>query len=509
MSTVSSPANSGPSPIKPILKSSTSGPSSSSSSSIPAKRPMLANPASPLRASPLASVEPPRKLQRVSTVKRAVPTAVAPSTQSSDTGVPTVDVSAGSKIPAASRQACLKPLYEAYVTLYSSFHSYFPHLAREHALAEEIEVYTKTNKLTYRQGMVNTLIAVKKREQPTSPDHKNVGTESEIRAKEKAQKKKVEAADLEDIIMTREQLILWGYIVDVPDGPGGDLPTSEGAEQVCERCQQNFVVKALGDGADEACTYHWARPYTMMANGEKIRTYRCCAMLHPSPGCTQGPHVFYEKKPEELHRRHAFSPSSEPPSTLSEDAVLDVAAIDCEMIYTTGGMHVARVSVVDGEGKKVLDEFVRLPDGVKVIDYITRFSGVTPDLLKSAVLDLHGIRQALRSYIGPSTIIVGHALENDLKTLRMIHHRVVDTCILFPHKGGAPYRRALRDLVSEKLQKMIQANSDSGHSSVEDAIATLDLVRYWIANVKSRRKRKVQTPETPPLSESPFKIVKL
>lgn len=48
--------------------------------------------------------------------------------------------------------------------------------------------------------------------------------------------------------------------------------------------------------------------------------------------------------------------------------------------------------------------------------------------------------------IDASTIIIGHGLENDLKTLRMIHHQCVDTAILFPHKAGAPYRRSLKEL---------------------------------------------------------------
>ena len=174
--------------------------------------------------------------------------------------------------------------------------------------------------------------------------------------------------------------------------------------------------------------------------------------------------MFSEKVPEELHRRHPFSSSSEPAPTLGEDVVLEVAALDCEMIYTTGGLQLARVSLVDGEGKQVFDEFVRMPEGVKVIDYITRlvfylslyfslslifpnrWSGITPELLQSAVLDLTGIRQALRSFIGSKTILIGHALDNDLKSLRMVHHRVVDTSVLFPHKAGAPFRRALRDL---------------------------------------------------------------
>lgn len=46
----------------------------------------------------------------------------------------------------------------------------------------------------------------------------------------------------------------------------------------------------------------------------------------------------------------------------------------------------------------------------------------------------------------------------------------------------------LWDRVSEKLQKIIQTGGDAaGHSSVEDATATLDLVRWWIVNEKPMR----------------------
>lgn len=37
------------------------------------------------------------------------------------------------------------------------------------------------------------------------------------------------------------------------------------------------------------------------------------------------------------------------------------------MIYTTGGMRVARVSVVDSAGKEIFDEFVRMDEGVEVM----------------------------------------------------------------------------------------------------------------------------------------------
>lgn len=41
--------------------------------------------------------------------------------------------------------------------------------------------------------------------------------------------------------------------------------------------------------------------------------------------------------------------------------------MDCEMIYSTGGVRVARVSVVDGSGKEIFDEHVRMDDGVEVM----------------------------------------------------------------------------------------------------------------------------------------------
>jgi RNA exonuclease 1 len=83
-------------------------------------------------------------------------------------------------------------------------------------------------------------------------------------------------------------------------------------------------------------------------------------------GCTRGPHVFYESEASLLHERHSFAESL--PSTPS---ALDIAALDCEMIYSTGGFRIARVSVVDVSGKEVFDEFVKMDDGVEVVYVIT------------------------------------------------------------------------------------------------------------------------------------------
>lgn len=105
----------------------------------------------------------------------------------------------------------------------------------------------------------------------------------------------------------------------------------------------------------------------LLITGEKVRQYTCCSALSTSEdGCVRGPHVFYESDPVDLHKRHAFT-HTRPPDTSQLSDTLEVAALDCEMIYTTGGMRVARVSVVDGDGKEVFDECVKMDEGVHVM----------------------------------------------------------------------------------------------------------------------------------------------
>jgi hypothetical protein len=58
----------------------------------------------------------------------------------------------------------------------------------------------------------------------------------------------------------------YGYVVVIPDGPGGDKATHEGALANCERCSQPFQVSSTKD-IDE-CFYHWGRRYSKVVNGE-------------------------------------------------------------------------------------------------------------------------------------------------------------------------------------------------------------------------------------------------
>lgn len=399
-------------------------------------------------------------------------------------------------------------IYETYKTLYSNIPPgpQTATLAGQHAIEQEAEIYAKSQKTTYKNTGAHTITLIKKRPKPDHISHVSVGTQGTVEARkaeiEQAKNATLKRGQLESARLSREQLTKWGYLVTVPDGPGGTRVSDEGREAICERCQAPFTVHAPETPEErellsEACTYHWGRTFVNRAGGVRELIHKCCGSPAGAPGCVVGAHVF--KDPEDfdlLHARHPYSESSafgdssprSSPSSQSSQTVLDVAALDCEMIYTTAGMSIARVSVIDGSGKCVYDKLMRMDPGVGVLDYNTRFSGVKS--LDEAELDLDGVRREMRKFIGPETILIGHALENDMRALRMIHLNVVDTAILFPHHAGFPYRRALKDLAREHLglliQNSVEGGETQGHSSIEDAVATLDLVKFW---VQERRRR--------------------
>ncbi|KAG0709725.1 ribonuclease H-like protein [Suillus ampliporus] len=435
---------------------------------------------------PSGSNGPPTQRLRVGTAKKPV---AVPAASHTSTGVPILRINpAQSQVALPVRQVMLKTLYEHFVVLYDAILPLNPTLASEHALRQEEQVYNKSNKLTYRNAVINSIAALKRRPIPTSISHPSVGTEEDLVARAESRKKldnlRVTRDILKPVVMSLEDMQTWGFIAEVPEGLGGDQPSADGKIVQCERCTQSYMVKS--NPASEECLYHWGRLFTHKVNGERLRSYSCCSKPAEEGGCTRGPHVFYESRAEDLHSRHAFSftrPSVTDTEMDSTDTALDVVALDCEMIYTTGGMRVARVSVVDGFGKQVFDELARMDDGVEVVDYNTRFSGITQEEHAQATLSLSSIRKSLDAFINCDTIVIGHALHNDLNTLRIIHHQCVDTAILFPHRAGPPYRRSLRDLAKEHLGLTIQAGGGtSGHSSVEDSVATLDLVRWYVLN---------------------------
>lgn len=90
---------------------------------------------------------------------------------------------------------------------------------------------------------------------------------------------------------------------------------------------------------------------------------------------------------------------------------------------------------------------------------------------------LEDVREKFFKFVHAETLLCGHSLENDLKALRVLHSRLLDTCFLFPHLKGPPARSALKVLAQRFLKRKIQEGS---HDSVVDARTAMDLVHLKI-----------------------------
>ena len=319
------------------------------------------------------------------------------------------------------------------------------------------------------------------------------------------------AANLSDLTQ-------YGYVAEPPNGleiemARQGLEATHGWEQ-CDRCNSRFQVfpgRREEDGAlttGGGCTYHYGRLFRPQRektdSAPKDATFACCSQAQGTPGCTQASsHVF---KVSEAKRLASIMPFVE---TTTKGAQASAAAVcfDCEMGYTTFGMELTRLTAVSWpDGRQLIDILVR-PLG-EVLDLNSRFSGVWPHhyedtpryestapenkrLEKGFVLvnSPYKARELFLQHLTKDTPLMGHALENDLNAVRLVHPVIIDTVLLYPHPRGLPIRHGLKVLVKRHLNRDIQMGGAQGHDSKEDALAAGDLIRRWIKETWSEMKR--------------------
>ncbi|KAK0396184.1 hypothetical protein QR680_001610 [Steinernema hermaphroditum] len=279
---------------------------------------------------------------------------------------------------------------------------------------------------------------------------------------------------------------LWDEKVATPKvrfpGPepakGKRFAADDDMARTCSRCGKVYELTSRGGYARaDDCVYHYSRAFKTRKNGSHDSRYNCCGSDLTVKGCCVSEcHVTETLRELEMYN-FVESPA---PTGVNDQRSRKVYALDCEMIYTVWGPALARVSVVDIRDDLVLDLIVKPKD--LIVDCNTRFSGLTIEQLENVSATIEDAHERLFELINQETILIGHSLESDLKALRLVHPRVVDTSVVFPHRLGPPYKRALRTLTSEILQKIIQEDV-SGHDSKEDASACMQLMLHKVRDL--------------------------
>ncbi|KAG5275980.1 hypothetical protein AALO_G00126610 [Alosa alosa] len=513
--------------VKAATAASSSYSLSSSSTSISGEKKRVAHRPNPSALSLKASSEAKRSGSRVLSPTRATPelpsvkahtsagilsktmstsmqkrVAHTPTMKSSSMKRPVIPTEFGAKVPTGVRQRYLNLFIDECLKVCPSEPAAF-----QMALDEEQVVYDRSSsKNIYLNVAVNTLKKLRSKSTlPASnpPKYQAASASQKIQSHEKMLGGRMAAktsftvnrmgkqqelelrgaclyAKLKEYLMTEEQLQEHGYPRPNPDRPGHiiihNAPEKKNLDpfsKVCCRCGAEYKINVNGSCVrKEECSHHWGRLRRYRVSGGWETHYNCCSGAVGSLGCQVAKQHVQDGRKEAVEGYVKTFNKPLPP-----DGDAGVFALDCEMCYTKQGLELTRVTVINSELKVIYDTFVK-PES-KVVDYNTRFSGVTEEDLESCSITMRDVQAVLLSMFSADSILIGHSLESDLTALKLVHSTVVDTAIVFPHRLGLPYKRALRNLMADYLKRIIQDNVE-GHDSSEDACACMELMMWKI-----------------------------
>ncbi|KAB8262477.1 ribonuclease H-like domain-containing protein [Aspergillus pseudonomiae] len=200
------------------------------------------------------------------------------------------------------------------------------------------------------------------------------------------------------------------------------------------------------------------------------------------------PHVARMRHPD-TSRGHETSPSRR-----------SVVAIDCEMVQVGRGQNeVVQVCAVDVLSGEILVDKAVVPTK-PVTDWCTPWSGMTADRLEDmrrkgkTVNGWEEARAEVLKFVDGDTILVGHALRNDVRALGMKHAKTLDTATVTKRAvskemvgSGCKRTWRLKTLCQDFLGISIQ-QSRNGHDCVEDTLATREVLLWCVRNPDKLKK---------------------
>ncbi|KAH3684625.1 hypothetical protein WICPIJ_004381 [Wickerhamomyces pijperi] len=352
----------------------------------------------------------------------------------------------------------------------------------KNAIEKEFEIAQKSSKLVYDSNMKKFIRSVKKGEFKLDQEEEKEKRKKKKKDETKEISESLNSLDeynkLKKLVHSEQVLLKENFITSIPETRSD--PTL--ASRVCNRCKTSFQGK---NQTNTSCSFHERKKYKSSSNAKH---WECCdQIVGESQGCKSADfHVFKVSTAQELHDLIPFVKTPSFKHKLENKHKM--IGLDCEMGYTTKGLELIRLTIVDYLDPKVtlFDELIK-PSG-KILDLNTLWSGVTsiPDNAKT-LNQLHkelfegssdGKKQAL---ITDETVIVGHGLENDLNALRIVHPLVVDSSLLYPK--GLDWKYSLKDL-SMLINGVNIQSGNAGHSSEEDSIAAINVIKGYINGVR-------------------------
>ncbi|XP_050431705.1 RNA exonuclease 1 homolog [Adelges cooleyi] len=368
-------------------------------------------------------------------------------------------------MPNPMRQSCLEKLYAAFVKYYTSEEA----IKNAYTTEEEVHNKAKTSGI-YRNLIVQSLLKANKPPElqnkinPNYPSHMHGVCLYGL---------------LKKYVLSKEDLEQNGYplmgnnkLAYISKNAHYYRPISKkrnGDKFICMNCRNEFMVDKHGMPTLtlNKCIYHSGKLRFERSKNEKF--WMCCYKRQHESGCESSIYHMPDKLDDDALEEFVSTEGVECKKNSEEP---NFYALDCEMVNTTVGTEMVRVTVIDHEGNEVYESKIKPFN--PILDYKSKYSGITEESLKYCSKRLFEVQLDLLKMFNRDSILIGHSLENDLKALKIVHYNVVDTSIMYPHKYGPPYKWSLKLLSEQYLQRIIQ--SEEGHDSKEDAVASLDLV---------------------------------